>query len=163
MVFSGHHDHSIFSVARCTKSHAYSDSDDEGNVLCNSIDANTTTSTSTPKAAEKKKTSNVSVAAQFASRKKQKLDAKNASNYSNSRSKNEESVAKDEMLRMQSEAHRAVGNSQVLKTNMEFMRLAVEFNLPNIEEIKKATALSFFAQNNIEAPRGNMTPPPSNS
>ena len=135
LVFCGHHDRSIFSVARCAKSHTYSDSDDEGNILCNNDDAHDTASTSTSKTTEKENRSNVSVVTQFASRKKQKLDAKNASKYNVSCSKNEESVAKNEMLKMQSEAHRVVGNSQVLKTNMEFMRLAVEFNLPNLEEI----------------------------
>ena len=61
LVFCGYHDHSIFSVARCTKSHTYSDSDDEGNVLCNNSDAHETTSTSTSKTLEKEKRSNVSV------------------------------------------------------------------------------------------------------
>ena len=60
------------------------------------------------------------------------------------------------MLKMQSEAHLAVGKSQILKTNMEFMRLAMEFDLPNLEEIKNATVQSFFAQNNIAAPTTNI-------
>lgn len=48
------------------------------------------------------------------------------------------------MLKMQSEAHPAVGTSQILKTNMEFMMIAMEFNLPNLEEIRKATKKSFL-------------------
>lgn len=159
LVFLGSYDKPIFSVPRLAKSHVYSDSDEEGNVLRNNGDLDgatgpSTSSTSTSKVSEKR--SNASIVTQFPSRKIQKLDAKKTLKYNESRAKNDESIQRNEMLKMQSEAHLAVGKSQILKTNMEFMRLAMEFDLPNLEEIKNATVQSFFAQNNIAAPTTNI-------
>ena len=70
-------------MPRIVKSHAYYDSDKEGNLLCSNGDKNeaTNTSTSTSTSIMSKKRSNVSIVTQFPLRKKQKLDAKKTAKY----------------------------------------------------------------------------------
>ena len=93
-IFSGYYNQPIFSVPHLANAHAYYDSDEEGNLLGNDGDSDGATGTSISTSTSKvfKKRSNASIITQFPSRKKQKLDAKKASTYNKSRSKNEESI-----------------------------------------------------------------------
>ena len=113
LVFVGHYDRPIYTVPRHTSAQIYSDSDEEGNALRNSgeVDPNRSTSSSV---------SNVLL--NFPTRKKKKQEfAKKSSKYEVSKSKNDESVQRIAMLKLQSKAQVSIFQSTQLRTVMNFL------------------------------------------
>lgn len=156
-IFKAHYDKPIFTVPRQTKSRTYSDSNEEGVVL---------------REAGSRSTSKVSgIVKEFPSRGKQKMDAaKKTTKYDDNYSKNEEYVQQTAMLKLQSEAQMTISQSQKLRANMEFLKLAVDCNLPHLDKIKNVAVKSFFDQIDKTVPGFNKgevvviaTPSPTNN
>ena len=102
----------------------------------------------------KNKTSHVSaIVSKFPSRKKQKAAAaKKAEKYDDSFSKNEEHLQRIAMLKLQSEAQVSISQSQKLRANMDFLKMAMEAKLPHLDKIKNVAVKSFFDQNDESVP-----------
>ena len=93
----------------------------------------------------------------FPSRKKQKMDAaKKNEKYNDSFSKNEEHAQKIAQLKQQSAASLSMSQSQKLRANMDFMKFALEHNLPHLDKMKDVAVKSLFAHNNETMPGANQ-------